>query len=156
MYFSIARKSLGFALSALFAFALAGFTFAADSTPAQDALDASRKIDQDLQATADQFNRELDQSFNQYKESARLGTTPDTANRFGTQGQIDQDISKTVDQANSELAIAQKRDDYTEQRRELETTRSLYYPGSKEYQGFSDQINKLDSDFAKNSLSSRQ
>jgi hypothetical protein len=155
MLSSTMKKSLGFVLSTLVALTVAGASFAADSTPAQDALDASRKIDRDLQATANQFNRELNQSYNQFQEANRLGTSPNTANRFGTQSGIDKEISSTVDRANDELRTAQKRDDYTERRRELETTRSLYYPGSKEYDHFSDQINKLDRDFSDNALSSR-
>ena len=61
---------------------------------------------------------------------------------------IDSELQSTADIVNKELAEAQKRDDYTEQRRELMTTRSLYYPNTPQYDEFSRKIEQLDRDFS--------
>lgn len=133
------NRGMRFLLAALLAVSVAGAGMAADAVD---------EIDTELQDTAGQLNRELDQATRQIHESERLGTPSSVANQYGSASSIDQEISRTVDTANEELRRAKIRDDYTEKRRELETTRSLYYPNSKEYNQFTEQIQKLDNDFA--------
>ena len=144
------KKTVGLALAALCSMTLATAGIAADSASA--ASEASRRVDQELQRTSDVLTRELDQATNQIHEAERLGTTRDVTNRFGSGPEIDREIGRTVDEANAELRRAADRDEYTFKRRQLENTRSLYYPNSKEYNQFTTQIEKLDNDFAENRL----
>lgn len=111
------------------------------------AADAVTEIDDELTRTAAELSGELDQATKQIHEAERLGTPSSTPNVYGSAGEIDSQIAGTVDVANEELRRAKLRDDYTEKRRELETTRSLYYPGTKEYVDLTNQIQALDDAF---------
>jgi hypothetical protein len=170
MYSFRIKKTVTFVAAAAFVLAL-GVVSAAESTTASDrasarsdattvphtgavsnsivsdAATASRNIDQSLQRTANVFNDELNRSNNQFHEAQRLGTSSDVSNRFGTASEIDAEINRTADRANAELRDATVRDDYTFQRRELENTRSLTYPGTPEYNQLTNDIEKFDRDF---------
>lgn len=140
------KTALGLAAFFCLGLSFAGTCLAADAASA--AADVSNKVDQDLQRTAGDLTRELDQATNQIHESQRLGTPTTTPNRYGDSASIDREIGTSTDEANAELRRAAQRDDYTFQRRELENTRSLYYPNSADYNRISDQINRLDQNFS--------
>lgn len=140
-------KTIPFAAAVVFA--LTCGIHAADAiTPASEALKRSQGIDAALQQTARDFNRELEQTGNQFHESQRLGTSTSVTNRYGNIADIDKEIRNTVDIANDELKQAWNRDEYTEKRRELQTAQSLYTPGSEPYQRYARELDRLDSDFA--------
>ena len=140
------RKHLGLLMAAVFTLACATAFAADDAASAADA--ASRNIDSKLRNTADDLNRELERATNQIHEAQRLGTSDSATNRYGSAADVDREIGGSVDKANAELRHAARRDDYTFQRRELENTRSHYYPNSKEYNQFTEQIRSLDRQFS--------
>lgn len=117
-------------------------------TAAQRAQSASQEMDRELQETANQLNRDLNQSFMQQKEAERLHQPRSVANRYGTEASIDQDMDIYIRQVNDELKNTWTRDEYTYQRRLLETERGAYPMDTKEYRDYSQRIDKLDNDFA--------
>lgn len=151
MFSSLSKKSVAFAMLTLFALS-AGIAAAADTSAADAALERARRIDQDLQISADQFNRELNQATKQIHESQKLGTPTTTRNMYGSSTDIEREIDSTVDKANAELRRAANHDNYHETRRLMERNRSLYYPGSNGYKSYSEQIEKLDRDYADGKL----
>ncbi len=171
---SITSKSFKSVLAALFAvFTLAGAGLAVDFD--QMAKDASEKIDQSLTDTANEFNREFKENLDSVNRqfNAKEGMESQSPGRlpqlnqplgnpqpgntdalsipdFSQQGgmtDFEKQIGQTVDQANKELDAAGKRDDFTMNRRELETTRNLTFPGTPEYNALTEQINRLEEDF---------
>lgn len=117
-------------------------------SPRTTALKASDEIDRELQETAGQLNRDLNESFMQQKEAERLHQPRSVANRYGTEASIDQDMDNYIRQANDELNRAWTRDEYTYQRRLLETERSAYPRETPQYRDYSQRIDQLDSDFS--------
>ncbi len=153
--------------------ALTGAGWAVDFRQMAD--DASEKVDQALQDTAEDFNQEfkknMDSVNRQYNESQGMQNPSSQdrlpqLNRNLQQGDLNmsgnpalnpvdpagssiQDrFGPLTDQANQELGAAGKRDDYTMNRRELETTRNLTFPGTPEYEQLTEQMNRLDQNFA--------
>lgn len=139
------KKSLALVMSAMIALSVAAV---AAETAAGAAARASDEIDRELDSSAGQLTRELDQATKQIHESERLGQPSSVPNTYGSAAGIDSEIDKTAAEANAELRRSFNRDNYALQRRELESTRSLYYPGSADYDRFTAQIEKLDRDFA--------
>lgn len=151
MFSSISSKSLAFAMLTLFALS-AGIAAAADTTATENAKRRSDQVDRDLQISADQFNREFQQSNRQIHEAEKLGQPSSAGNMYGSSADIEREIDATVEKTNKELRRAANRDNYLETRRELETNRSLYYPGSEGYKQHSEEINKLDREYADGAL----
>ncbi len=137
-------KPIGLALA--FLFTLSAPLFAADSyqnqAAANAAMEASRRIDQDIGNTVDQLNQELRDQF----AATQQGRSTDA---------VEQRLSDSIDQVNEQLAAAQQRDRYTFNRRHLENTQSIYYPGSRYYEAFNDQIRELDQDFVRSEMARR-
>ncbi len=115
---------------------------------ADRARNISQEMDNELQETANQLNRDLNQSFMQQKEAERLHQPRSVANRYGTEDSIDQDMDKYIRQANDELKRTMTRDEYTYQRRLLETERSAYPRDTNQYRDYSQRIDQLDNDFS--------
>ena len=128
-------------LSILFALAIAGAGVAADS--ATEASRASQGIESALDQDATDLTTQLDE-VNQEMWMTRMDGTAGNA----SDSQIASQLDKSIDKANADLARAAKRDEYTYQRRNLENTRSLYYPGTPEYNRFTQEMEKLDQEFA--------
>lgn len=128
----ISRKIAGLALLAMFALAAA---------------EAEADIDRQLDRSAAELTRELGQADRQFHESQRLGQSPTVTNQYGNATDIERQIDATVDEANAELARTVPIMDYDAKRRELETTRSLYYPNSDGYNQLTKQIEQLDRDY---------
>lgn len=139
MSFITLRKSLGFAAIAL---AMASFCVAGA------AADNAVEIDRQLDATATELSKELDQANRQFHEAQRLGQPNTVANQYGSSGAIERNIDATVRVANDELARSQKVIDYQEKRQEIMTNRSQYYPGTADYNRLTSDINNLDRDYS--------
>lgn len=138
------KKRVGMIAAAMAAMAM-GVGFAADGATAPDISD---QIDKRLQKEASDFTREIRESTDQYREAQRLGVSPQVRNAYGVSDEIDSEFTNTASRANKDLEQAMERDEYTFQKRQLENTRSLYYPGSDDYNRFTNQIQELENKFA--------
>lgn len=65
--------------------------------------ESAQAIDRELQKTADELNRELDQATRQIHEAERLGQPSSVANRYGNAADIDRQFAATDVRANDEL-----------------------------------------------------
>ncbi|MCC8190397.1 MAG: hypothetical protein LIP77_07140 [Planctomycetes bacterium] len=136
--FQTVKRYRGLAVLAVASFAIAGFAVAAES---------EAELNRQLDATAATLTQELNQTNQEMREADRLGTADTVPNKYGSLTDTERVIDNTVREANDELARAQHNLDYQTKRQEIETNRSLYYPGSNDYQRLTDQIRQLDDDY---------